>query len=471
MDNIISIKSENKRDEIKNILDHLGPKALKEIILNKLTHDEIKIKFNNQFKENQTNKEGNQVKEKEINLNEKIKLKKSINRLDFSKMKPVAFKFMYIGTKYEGLVTQNHTNNTIEHQIFSALELASLIESPEKSNYSRCGRTDAGVSATGNVFNLNVRYKPEKEIDYLTTLNNILPNDIIIWGFADVDKTFDARFSCLFREYKYFFLRKNMNLDLMKKASKKMQGLHNFKNFCKIDKSVDPFKKSYERRIYEFKIDNYEKFSFPYNFEKTSENNFFDMCIVTIKGSAFLWHQVRCMMSIIFSIGKGLEDLNIIDEMYNIESGKIFNYEIASDLPLILSNCEYEGIKFKTSIENSANNYFNLVDIHERNIIQNYMSSFSFDYLTNIIKTSKDLSNRNLLDQIDSNLEDIKNHKCNYSDSDIYSRYLNKEKLNDKESNSIFIDIFETKFRRKIKYTKMLNHKVNRVNDNDKIRK
>ena len=81
------------------------------------------------------------------------------------------------------------------------------------------------------------------------------------------------------------------------------------------------------------------------------------MCVVTIKGSAFLWHMVRCMMSIIFSIGKGSEDLSIIDEMYKTDSGKVFHYELASDLPLILSNCEYEGIEFKTNMNNCANNY------------------------------------------------------------------------------------------------------------------
>lgn len=443
MENQISIKSSNEKEEVKHILDKLGPKQLREIIMNKLTHGEIKNKFKEKNNSTDTNTNTN------TNLDEEkqMKLKKSANRTDFSKMKSVAFKFMYIGTNYEGLVIQNHTNNTIEHKILSAFELAHFIESPEKSNYSRCGRTDAGVSATGNVFNLNVRYKPEKEIDYLNSINNILPKDIILWGIADVDKAFDSRFCCLYREYKYFFLKKNMNLELMKKAAKKLQGFHNFKNFCKIDKSIkDTTKKTYDRRIYEYKIENYEKFSFPYNQEKTSENDFFDMCVVTIKGSAFLWHQVRCMMSIIFYIGKGLEDLSIIDEMFKSESGKIFHYDLASDLPLILSNCEYEDIEFRTDMNVCGHNYFKLIDIHERNIIQNYMSSFSIDYLTNIIKTSKDLSNKYLSDEID--LSSNRN-----------------ESVNENEKNLMMINIFESKYRRKQNYKKMLSHKINRNNN------
>ena len=361
----------------------------------------------------------------------------------------MAFKFMYVGKDYEGLVIQNHTEKTIEYILFSAFKKACLIETPEKSNYSRCGRTDAGVSATGNVFNLNMRYKTNENIDYLKILNNILPNNIIIWASAEVDKSFDARFSCLFREYKYFFLKKNMNIPLMKKAASKFQGSHNFKNFCKIDKSNPNYlTKNYERRIYEFKLEDNEKLIFPYNFSKKYENDYFDMCQITIKGSAFLWHQVRCMMGILFLIGKGLEDINLIEEMFDTESGRIFNYGIASDLPLILSNCEFEGVEFKTNLVNSSDNYFKLVDLHEENVIQLYMSSFSFDYLTNILKTSNEITNI------------YKNNQV------LDARNGNED--NEYENCVQLINFFEGKYRRKHNYTKLLSHKVNRSENKKK---
>jgi len=382
---------------------------------------------------------------------------KNISKLDFTKTKPIAFKFMYVGKNYEGLVIQNHTNNTIEFNLFSALKKACLVESIEKSNYSRCGRTDAGVSATGNVFNLNIRYKEKEKVDYLKILNNILPKDIVIWSQAEVDKSFDSRFSCLYREYKYFFLKKNMNIELIKKAASKLQGTHNFKNFCKIDKS-DPnyLTKNYERRIYEFKVEDYQKSTFPYNYIKNSENNIFDMCIVTIKGSAFLWHQVRCMMGILFLIGKGLEEVSIIDEMFIVDSGKTFNYEIASDLPLILTNCEFEGVDFKSNIENSSENYFKLADLHEQNIIQIYMSSFSFDYLTNILKTSIEM-NRTVFERLNEERSLLSEKKSDYIEND------DLIKNNEFCANArLMINFFESKHRRKRNYTKLLNHKTNR---------
>lgn len=49
---------------------------------------------------------------------------------------------------------------------------------------------------------------------------------------------FDARFSCIFREYKYFFVQQNMNMEKIKEAVKKYLGVHDFRNFCKKDDSM-----------------------------------------------------------------------------------------------------------------------------------------------------------------------------------------------------------------------------------------
>ena len=247
-------------------------------------------------------------------FNESLKLKFCINkktilnneRINFNIQKHMAFKFMYIGKNYDGLVTQKDVKNTIEEHIFSSLKKASLIQTEEKCEYTRCGRTDAGVSSVGNVFDLKLRFK--EGMDYVKILNNILPKDIIIIGEKEVDNDFDSRFSCLFREYKYFFFKNEMEINKMLYACKKLEGLHNFKNFCKIDKS-QPEKKNYMRRIYSFDVKFYKKF----------DN--LDIYVATIRGSAFLWHQVRCMMAILFLIGNGLEDIEIIDKMFDVESG------------------------------------------------------------------------------------------------------------------------------------------------------
>ena len=78
---------------------------------------------------------------------------------DFSRYhkRHVALKMAYIGWDYHGFASQESTENTIESHFFTALCKACLIENRADCNYSRCGRTDKGVSAFAQVVSLDVR--------------------------------------------------------------------------------------------------------------------------------------------------------------------------------------------------------------------------------------------------------------------------------------------------------------------------
>lgn len=78
---------------------------------------------------------------------------------DFSRYhkRRVALKVAYLGWDYHGFASQESTENTIESHFFAALSKACLIESRADCNYSRCGRTDKGVSAFAQVVSLDVR--------------------------------------------------------------------------------------------------------------------------------------------------------------------------------------------------------------------------------------------------------------------------------------------------------------------------
>lgn len=123
--------------------------------------------------------------------------------------------------------------------MFNAMKKIFLID-PEgdmfKLRYTRCGRTDKGVSALGNVCSLFVRRL--KGDDYTQRMNRVLPQDIRILGHAEVGPSFDARFSCIFREYNYFFFAETLDVRLMAESAKKLIGLHDFRNFCKKDDSM-----------------------------------------------------------------------------------------------------------------------------------------------------------------------------------------------------------------------------------------
>lgn len=267
----------------------------------------------------------------------------------------VALKVMYFGQRFYGFASEAQMDPTVESEIFKALEKTRLlVDNKKESQYSRCGRTDKGVSSVGQVISLFLRSnlkqiganniagdsvpqtQTEGEIDYVNVLNRVLPNDIRILGWAPVSTDFSARFTCLAREYKYFFWRGNLNISAMEHAGKKLIGEHDFRNFCKMDAANVH---NYKRRITSVEISSYDM---------RFEGN--ELCVVTIKGSAFLWHQVRCIVSVLFMIGGGLESISVVDVLLDTEkTPRKPQYSMAPEIPLVLHSCEFKDVNFTCS--------------------------------------------------------------------------------------------------------------------------
>ncbi|XP_004496408.1 uncharacterized protein [Cicer arietinum] len=269
----------------------------------------------------------------------------------------VALKVMYFGKRFYGFASEAQMQPTVESEIFQALEEARLLVGDKKeSQYSRCGRTDKGVSSVGQVIALFLRSRlkisgvnngssgdivleeQHGEIDYVRVLNRVLPNDIRILGWCPVPVDFHARFSCLSREYKYFFWKENLNILAMESAGTKFLGEHDFRNFCKMDAANVH---NYMRRITMFKISPTDV---------SYDGN--QLWAIKIKGSAFLWHQVRCMVAVLFLVGKGLESPDITDLL--LDTNRIPRkpqYTMASEVPLVLQSCEFKDVKFMCSSE------------------------------------------------------------------------------------------------------------------------
>ncbi|KAH8819994.1 pseudouridine synthase [Xylogone sp. PMI_703] len=367
----------------------------------------------------------------------------------------IALKLAYLGKRYNGL--EHHTGHatplpTIEEELWKALNKARLIF-PKVSNhlqpgevnwegceYSKCGRTDKGVSAFGQVVGIRVRSnrplaKPKKiaqdvadpmeiedfhnthprknavesaspplspsrlkeqrssellvddydyeetlnfdpiadEIPYPSLLNKLLPPDIRVLAWCPSPPLdFSARFSCRERQYRYFFTQpafapipgslehhgksaarhKDGWLDIkaMREAAKQYIGVHDFRNFCKVDPSKQNF--NYERRIFHADIEevdgstslfsfvNQEDFRPDVSIRNDEVQKAPKVYTFTLHGSAFLWHQVRHMVAILFLVGQGLEPPSIVSELLDVEKNpRRPTYEMASDTPLVLWDC------------------------------------------------------------------------------------------------------------------------------------
>jgi tRNA pseudouridine38/39 synthase len=369
----------------------------------------------------------------------------------------IALKLAYLGKRYNGF--EHHCNQTtplptIEEELWKVLNKARLIfpqganpMSPGEVNwegceYSKCGRTDRGVSAFGQVIGIRVRSNrpllkkrkevadegmkeadqnhvpnefntlprenavemaspalaPSKvkaedlsseslglddadfedtlsfdpiadEILYPSLLNRLLPPDIRILAWCPAPPLdFSARFSCRERRYRYFFTQpafvptphhlehpssssskvKDGWLDIaaMREAAKMFEGLHDFRNFCKIDagKQISNF----ERRMFFADIEEVDDSTSGLGFVNGTEfvpsgsleKGYPKLYTFTLHGSAFLWHQVRCMVAILFLVGQGLEKPSIVSELLDVEKNpRRPTYEMASDTPLVLWDC------------------------------------------------------------------------------------------------------------------------------------
>ena len=276
----------------------------------------------------------------------------------------------------------------------------------EGCQYSKAGRTDRGVSAFGQVIGIRVRSaRPKRdenagqgaeedttmqdeskedswddvadELPYISLLNRVLPEDIRMLAWCPrPPPDFDARFSCRERQYRYFFTQPAfsptpgslgftqrgpaaaktregwLDIDAMRKAAKYFEGVHDFRNFCKLDASKQI--ENFQRIIYRADIELVDprtnlgyvgQPAFQALEDTTMENGIESpsagkVYTFTLHGSAFLWHQVRHMVNILFLVAQGLEEPSIVAELLDVtKNPRKPTYEMASDAPLVLWNC------------------------------------------------------------------------------------------------------------------------------------
>ena len=291
----------------------------------------------------------------------------------------VALHIAYFGHKYRGFASQSETTETVENYLFEALTKTCLIADRKSSSYSLSGRTDAGVSAVGQVVSLYLRSKQRalcedgkdtheeqllprhEELDYVNMLNRLLPTDIKVLGWSDIPSHFSARFSAVSRVYRYYFPKRRLNIGKMRRAAQSFIGEHDFRNFCKMNVvAVSNFK----RKIFKFDISKVKRDADENTAEAEHADCENDMYMFEIEGTAFLWHQVRMMTAVLFMIGSAKEEVNLVSKLLDINAHpRRPQYNMSDESPLVLYKTNYTEVAFSTT-ENSMkwllNHYENL---------------------------------------------------------------------------------------------------------------
>jgi len=341
----------------------------------------------------------------------------------------IALKLAYLGKNYGGFEFQAMGNQpSIEEELWNALTKACLIFPEDERvvqfdccEYSKCGRTDRGVSAFGQVIGLRVRsnrplpkkrarlegdgaadataaveQRPDEmevevdeaeeaqekpfddakdELCYPRILNRLLPKDIRILAWCPSPPAdFSARFSCRERQYRYFFTQPAftpepsspgaastttggvktgwLDIEAMRDAAKRYEGEHDFRNVCK----VDPAKQitNFRRRIFESDVVEVKDVAsaLPYLRQAgfaapgmAAGEPYPKVYYFHVRGSAFLWHQIRHMVALLFLVGQGLEKPSLISELLDVAANpRKPSYVMADEVPLVLWDCLFPDL-------------------------------------------------------------------------------------------------------------------------------
>ncbi|MDO8842254.1 tRNA pseudouridine(38-40) synthase TruA, partial [Methanocalculus sp.] len=172
-----------------------------------------------------------------------------------------------------------------------------LFDDFREAGFVSAGRTDAGVSARGQVIALST-VEPERAV---STLNRVLPADCWCTGWAIVPDHFNPRYRAESRTYRYLFTGSGLDLEAMKEASGYFIGVHNFSRIARVEEGRDPTRKILRTKIW-------------------MED---DSIIFEVVGESFLWHMVRGMATLLQAVGTGLISPDRVRTILNEPGGRI----------------------------------------------------------------------------------------------------------------------------------------------------
>ena len=230
----------------------------------------------------------------------------------------------YDGSKFYGF-QKLPKHKTVQSEIEQALT---------KINKTICfvkgaGRTDRSVHALDQCihFDLSVDIPPER---LKNAMNSLLTPSIHVNFIQYVSNDFHARFNVKKKTYEYYInlgeysaidndyiynYCHKLNIKKMKKAAKKLTGMHSYKSFTSGHR------------------DNYNSVIYKIKFKK---NN--DILKVSFTGKSFYRYMVRNLVGTLISVGEGKITPSQIEEMLN---GKKYQYQTVPANGLYLTNIEY----------------------------------------------------------------------------------------------------------------------------------
>ena len=227
----------------------------------------------------------------------------------FNSVNKIVMVVEYDGRSYYGFQWQAKLP-TIQAELEGAIRKVA----GESSRVIAASRTDTGVHARGQV----VSFRTESSLTprvFIRALNYYLPKDIAVRGACKVNIDFNVRRDAVSREYDYsilnsstrspllegfaYFVPKKLNMSIMNKACKFLEGEHDFASFAAALGKL----RSTVRTVYKAEL--------------TRKG---DMVTYNMIANSFLPHQVRNTIGLLIRVGLGKVAL---DEFRQIMEAKV----------------------------------------------------------------------------------------------------------------------------------------------------
>lgn len=255
--------------------------------------------------------------------------------------------FAYDGTDFNGWAKQPGYR-TVEGELLEALEV--IFGSSENCfGLTVAGRTDAGVHARHQVVHFDLTQthikrlgrfgKPEiLEGSIRDRINSLVKNDIRVFSVVLAAEGFEARFSAIYRRYRFriadgiavkdpvesrntLWTRKPLDLVEMQATALSLYGLHDFAAFCK----PRPFATTI-RELREVSISR-----------RPDENQ---VVVIELTADAFCHNMVRSIVGALIAVGEGRATRQ--DVLQRLQSGtRKGAYKVVSSRGLTLLEIGY----------------------------------------------------------------------------------------------------------------------------------
>lgn len=217
-------------------------------------------------------------------------------------------------------------------------ELAKVLREPVTVTVA--GRTDAGVHAHAQVCHLDVdpasldqrslEGRPELLVRRLARL---LPDDVAVMDARWAPDEFDARFSALRRHYEYRLTtapwgapptrardtaawQRQADLELVRQASQRLLGLHDFAAFCRRREGATTVR---ELQRFDWRVEPDPR--------GPDAPGAADVWVASVSADAFCWSMVRSLVGGVMAVGEGRRSLDWI-------SGLLGEKERSSAVPV-----------------------------------------------------------------------------------------------------------------------------------------